>query len=131
MYEYIPEVMTFKECKELLKVGKNTLLDLIHTGQIQAFKVGNRWKIRKQAVIEFIQYKWLIIKNIGNIISHNWKGDIDLLNIVLLGLAEDLPEKAEKYELQQENQRIWSEYLGQIFHQHLCYHETELCQLWR
>lgn len=30
---------------------------------------------------------------------HNWKGDIDLLNIVLLGLAEDLPEKAEKYEL--------------------------------
>lgn len=164
MYEYIPEVMTFKECKELLKVGKNTLLDLIHTGQIQAFKVGNRWKIRKQAVIEFIQYKWLIIKNIGNIISHNWKGDIDLLNIVLLGLAEDLPEKAEKYELHrllgallssklkvdekldiignefqiplenaliQENQRIWSEYLGQIFHQHLCYHETELCQLWR
>ena len=41
----------------ILKVGKNTLLDLIHTGQIQAFKVGNRWKIRKQAVIEFIQYK--------------------------------------------------------------------------
>lgn len=106
----------------------------------------------------------MIIKNIGNIISHNWKGDIDLLNIVLLGLAEDLPEKAEKYELHrllgallssklkvdekldiignefqiplenafiQENQRIWSEYLGQIFHQHLCYHETELCQLWR
>ena len=31
--------------------------------------------------------------------SHYWKGDIDLLNIVLLGLAEDLPEKVEKYEL--------------------------------
>ena len=57
MYEYIPEVMTFKECKELLKVGKNTLLDLIHTGQIQAFKVGRRWKITKQSVIEFIQYR--------------------------------------------------------------------------
>ena len=28
MYEYIPEVMTFKECKELLKVGKNTLENL-------------------------------------------------------------------------------------------------------
>lgn len=41
----------------------------------------------------------MIIKNIGNIIPHNWKGDIDLLNIVLLGLAEDLPEKAEEYEL--------------------------------
>ena len=31
--------------------------------------------------------------------SHNWKGDINLLNIVLVGLAEDLPEKTEKYEL--------------------------------
>ena len=41
----------------------------------------------------------MIIKNIGNIIPHNWRGDIDLLNIVLLGLAEDLPEKAEKHEL--------------------------------
>ena len=57
MYEYIPEVMTFKECKELLKVGKNTLLDLIHTGQIPALKVGSRWKITKQSVIEFIQYR--------------------------------------------------------------------------
>lgn len=57
MYEYIPEVMTFKECKGLLKVGKNTLIDLIHTGKIQAFKVGSRWKITKQAVIEFIQYR--------------------------------------------------------------------------
>ena len=57
MYEYIPEIMTFKECQKILKVGKNTLLDLIHTGQIQAFKVGRRWKITKQAVIEFIQYR--------------------------------------------------------------------------
>lgn len=31
--------------------------------------------------------------------SHDWKGDIDLLNIVLLGLAEDLAERNEKYEL--------------------------------
>ena len=31
--------------------------------------------------------------------SHNWKGDINLLNIILVGIAEDLPEKTEKYEL--------------------------------
>ena len=57
MYEYIPEIMTFKECKGLLKFGKNTLLDLIHTNQLEAFKVGSRWKIPKQSVIEFIQYR--------------------------------------------------------------------------
>ena len=29
--------------------------------------------------------------------TYQWKGDIDLANIVLIGLAEDLPEKEEKY----------------------------------
>ena len=57
MYEYIPEIMTFKECQKVLKVGKNTLLDLIHTNQVEAFKVGSLWKIPKQSVIEFIQYR--------------------------------------------------------------------------
>ena len=57
MYEYIPEIMTFKECQKILKVGKNTLLDLIHTNQVEAFKVGSRWKIPKQSVIVFIQYR--------------------------------------------------------------------------
>ena len=57
MYEYIPEIMTFKECQKILKVGKNTLLDLIHTNQVEAFNVGSRWKIPKQSVIEFIQYR--------------------------------------------------------------------------
>ena len=31
--------------------------------------------------------------------TYQWKGAIDLANIVLIGLAEDLPEKEEKYEL--------------------------------
>ena len=31
--------------------------------------------------------------------TYQWKGDIDLANIVLIGLAVDLPEKEEKYEL--------------------------------
>ena len=31
MYRNIPEIMTFRECCELLKIGKNTLLELLHT----------------------------------------------------------------------------------------------------
>ena len=31
--------------------------------------------------------------------SHPWKGKIDLLNIILIGLSNDLPEHDEKYEL--------------------------------
>ena len=56
MYENIPEVMTLEECRNILKVGKNTMLDLLHTNRIEGFKIGNRWKIPKESVVEFIRY---------------------------------------------------------------------------
>ena len=31
--------------------------------------------------------------------SHKWKGDLDLLNIIMIGIAKNLPEKEEKYKL--------------------------------
>ena len=56
MYENIPEVMTFDECREILRVGKNTMLELLHTKRIDGFKIGNRWRIPKESVVEFIRY---------------------------------------------------------------------------
>ena len=55
MYRNIPEVMTFRECCELLRIGKNTLLGLLHTRQIEGFRIGNRWRIPKESVVEFIE----------------------------------------------------------------------------
>jgi excisionase family DNA binding protein len=54
MFEHIPDIMTFKECQNVLKIGKNSLLDLLHDGSIEAFKIGNRWKIPKEAVLNYI-----------------------------------------------------------------------------
>lgn len=31
--------------------------------------------------------------------SHQWKGKLDLLNVVLIGISKELPEHDEKYEL--------------------------------
>ena len=31
--------------------------------------------------------------------SHEWKGNLDLLNIIMIGLAEEVPGKEKKYEL--------------------------------
>lgn len=55
MFERIPEIMTLRECQKLLKVGRNTMLGLIHNGCIDAFKIGSRWKITKSAVIEYLK----------------------------------------------------------------------------
>ena len=56
MYENIPEVMTLRECREILKVGKNTMINLLHDGRIEGFKIGSRWKIPKESVVEFIRF---------------------------------------------------------------------------
>ena len=58
MFERVPDILTFKECQKLLKVGKNTLLDLLHSNQIEAFKIGSRWKIPKESVVEYLKYKY-------------------------------------------------------------------------
>ena len=55
MYRNIPEVMTFKECQLLLRVGKNTLLELLHTRQLDGFRIGNRWRVTKESVVEFME----------------------------------------------------------------------------
>lgn len=57
MYDNIPEILTFKECQLLLKVGKNTLLNMLHTSQLEGFKIGTRWKIPKETVVEFIKHQ--------------------------------------------------------------------------
>lgn len=51
----IPPVMTFSECKSVLKVGKNTLLNLLHSGQLDGFMIGKRWRITRDALIEYIK----------------------------------------------------------------------------
>ena len=57
MNQSMSEILTFKECQHLLKVGKNTLLCLLHSGEIEAFRIENRWKIPKTAVYDFIRYQ--------------------------------------------------------------------------
>ena len=57
MHEQIPEIMTLRECCSILKVGKNTMLKLLHEKKIEGFRVGNRWKIPKESVVEFIRYR--------------------------------------------------------------------------
>lgn len=41
----------------------------------------------------------ILLKEEQIINSHKWKGDLDLLNIIMIGIAKNLPEKEEKYEL--------------------------------
>ncbi|MBQ3427992.1 MAG: helix-turn-helix domain-containing protein [Clostridia bacterium] len=49
----LPAVLTFEEAREYLFIGRNTMLDVLHSGKLKGFKVGKKWRIRKDDLIEF------------------------------------------------------------------------------
>lgn len=53
----LPDVLGVRELAAYLGVGKNTAYDLIHSKQIQAVQVGRQYRIRKEAVLEFLNGK--------------------------------------------------------------------------
>ena len=49
------DILTLKELQELLHIGKNTALRLVQSGEIEAFRVGNQWRILRESVCKFTQ----------------------------------------------------------------------------
>ncbi len=47
----IPPVMTRKEAQE---ISKNTILELLQNGYLDSFKIKGRYRITREALIEFI-----------------------------------------------------------------------------
>ena len=47
------DILTLKELQELLHIGKNTALRLVQSGDIEAFKVGNQWRVMKESVVRY------------------------------------------------------------------------------
>ena len=48
------DILTLKELQELLHIGKNTALRLVQSDEIEAFRVGNQWRITKDSILKFI-----------------------------------------------------------------------------
>ena len=48
--------LTIAEARQLLKVGKNLMLYLIHNDEVPASRVGTKqWRIRKSDLIEYME----------------------------------------------------------------------------
>ena len=55
MFNQIEDILTVKDLCCLLKIGKNTAYDLIHSGEIECVWVKSKIRIPKQNVINYIQ----------------------------------------------------------------------------
>ncbi|MCI8748156.1 MAG: helix-turn-helix domain-containing protein [Lachnospiraceae bacterium] len=55
IYSNIPPVMTRKDLQDILKISKNTALELLQTRQIDYFMIKGRYRITREALIQFIE----------------------------------------------------------------------------
>ena len=51
------EILTVEDVMEILNIGKNAAYDLFRNGDIKCFRLKNRWKVPKQAIIDYINEK--------------------------------------------------------------------------
>ena len=59
MFEHEPDLLTRKEAQDLLRVGKNTILNLIYDGYLPASVIANSYRIKKKDLIHYIENKTL------------------------------------------------------------------------
>ncbi|MCR5793432.1 MAG: helix-turn-helix domain-containing protein [Lachnospiraceae bacterium] len=56
MIKDIPAILTLKDLQQLLHIGKNKALELIHNNIIVGHMVGKRWLIFAEDVIEYMEH---------------------------------------------------------------------------
>lgn len=48
------DIMTIEELMDYLAIGKNTAYELVQKGYIKSFRIGRKYKIPKEAVLEYV-----------------------------------------------------------------------------
>ena len=63
MLDQYDDVMTTEEACDALKIGYNTLYELLNSGQLKGYRNGRTWRIPKLAIQEFILVRAQLIDN--------------------------------------------------------------------
>ena len=54
VFDEYDDLLDTESACEALKIGKNTLYDLLASKALKGYRIGRTWKIPKQAIIAFI-----------------------------------------------------------------------------
>lgn len=57
MLENPYDILTPEDVTEELMIGKNTIYNLLNSGELKGFRVGRNWKIPRKALDEYIDRK--------------------------------------------------------------------------
>ena len=54
MFEQYPDILTVEEVCEALRMGYNSVYELLNEGKLKAYKNGRVWRIPRDALKEYI-----------------------------------------------------------------------------
>lgn len=54
IFKDYPNIVDTSQLQEMLRVGRNTALSLLGSGEIKSIRIGNKYKIPKVYVIEYL-----------------------------------------------------------------------------
>ena len=57
MFNEYGEILSVEDVMEILGIGKNAAYELFRNGEIKCFRLKYRWKVPKQAIIDYINEK--------------------------------------------------------------------------
>lgn len=49
------DILKREDIQEILKIGKNSTLELLKSNEIENFKVGRQYRVSKEALIKFLE----------------------------------------------------------------------------
>lgn len=55
MFEREPDLLTRKQCQNLLQISKSKILELIHKGWLPARKIAGSFRIEKSDLVDFVE----------------------------------------------------------------------------
>lgn len=56
MLNHVPDILSLKDLREALQIGKNSALFLVQNNIIPAHKIMGKWRILKEDLIEYIMH---------------------------------------------------------------------------
>lgn len=57
LFEQYDEVLNTEEACEALKCGKNSLYQLLQTGQLKGYRNGRVWRVPKESIVAYVMGK--------------------------------------------------------------------------
>lgn len=55
MFENYPDLLTLKQCQQALQIGRCSVLELVQSGELPAFKLKGAWRVKRDDLERYVK----------------------------------------------------------------------------